>query len=143
MTDHYQDGVALFDAIWKNSERFELTSIVLAAEQRSNWKDRIEIVPRSGQVYRCAMYYTQIPETNHDMAIHYICYSETQEAPARARRRMDCAHELGHIVLHNDALRKGLLLNREHEIEADWFALCLLQLHGHVNASDRWDFPVQ
>ncbi len=63
--------------------------------------------------------------------------------PERSRRVM-CAHELGHIFLHDDTLNNfanpGGRINMEAEYEANLFALALLEDQDNL-AMDMADIP--
>jgi hypothetical protein len=136
------DPTMLFEEIAESAKECELTSIVLAAENYREGYDRIELRPRTKKEYDIPMCYSRrMPFNGKPVFLHHIIYSKTTNPEWRSKRRLDCAHELGHIVLHNKALRNGERIETTKEIEADWFALCLLQIHGHVDKQGRWLFP--
>jgi Zn-dependent peptidase ImmA (M78 family) len=72
---------------------------------------------------------------------HYIFYgtpnNTTLGSDELLKVTLDVAHELGHLLLERGPGRiplrvgaKDSELERIREIEADWFALCILQMYG-------------
>ena len=87
-------------------------------------------------------------ETQCDVKKHYIVYGlpplEKDNLDGNLLRiTLDVGHELGHLLLENGPgeydkeLRTGIqgddLYDTVKEIEADWMAICLLQMYGYCH----------
>jgi Zn-dependent peptidase ImmA (M78 family) len=60
------------------------------------------------------------------------------------RATLDVAHELGHLILDRGPgqmnMRAGIGKNdmeNAREVEAEWFALCILQMYGFLFLEQR------
>lgn len=87
---------------------------------------------------------------------HYVYYGmPDRNSPADGellRVTLDVAHELGHLVLDRGPgripARTGIpesdkkTIERVREIEADWFALCILQMYGFTSAVSHGVYSV-
>lgn len=128
-----------------------LTAVVTAVEERVG--EDIILLPRSPQSLDTqAVLYTQVFQwQNTKLRRHFIIYRVPDVAQGHLRNRntkeflrvtLDIAHELGHLLLEAGPGRLPYRIGvpqsdlEAMEVEADWFALCVLQMYGFV-------FPVK
>jgi len=123
---------------------YALTAVTLAVQDRL--AEDVILEPRAERWSEAVVYTV---ETYHSqggrLRQHFVCYwmpdPEGEERPAEELLKvvLDVGHELAHLVLDRLPVQsyQGLGLTKRdrekiEEVEADWFALCLLQMYGFV-----------
>jgi len=85
---------------------------------------------------------------NQTLWRHYVYYGIPRGDPHAAEEllciTLDVAHELGHLILDRGPgrMNKRVGISKRdledvREIEADWFALCALQMYGFICAPEE------
>jgi hypothetical protein len=129
---------------------YALTAVTLAVQERLG--EDVVLMPRQTNHSVAGVYTREQPWDGTLHREHLVCYpapnvedelghlDEGQLLPVV----LDVAHELGHLLLERGpgrfCTRIGVSpndLNMIGEIEADWFALCILQMYGFWCARPR------
>jgi len=124
--------------------KFVLSALTVAVQERLGedvilWpRKRIGSIAESARVYTCKFSWQKREVVQH------IIFYEVPEGDRPHQRELlrvtlDIAHELGHLLLDRGPghmpVRVGISendLKTISEIEADWFALCVLQMYGFI-----------
>lgn len=120
---------------------YVLTGVVNAVQERIG--EDIMLIPREGgeEIANLAAHVFNM-EVGGELK-HFIFYGIPQGDPPDLdellRITLDVAHEIGHLILESAAghlpNRIGIPKKRLRdviEIECDWFAICILQMHGFL-----------
>jgi len=123
--------------------QYALTAVTAAVQDRLG--EDIVLVPRAKRFDRAVVYSANFAWHGRLIPRHIVCYHiPSRPAPERLPERLlrvvlDIAHELGHLILEEGPGRchrgPGITPAEQRkidEIEADWFALCILQIYGFV-----------
>jgi hypothetical protein len=134
----------------KNSEQLKLvlTAIVTAVEERLG--EDVILFPRDngGLISRASVYNVKFNWKNQEIWQHMVFYEVPENPRPNVREllrvTLDVAHELGHLLIDRGpgrlASRVGISkneMNDVREVEADWFALCILQIYGFILPPDK------
>ena len=150
------DGIAKDVALklcdGNNQMRYVLTALASAVQERLG--EDVILCPRKKKRGEKASPRAAVPPAIvftvefewHEQRVlhHYINYGRP-DGPPRSREELlrvtlDVAHELGHLVLDRGPgqmeRRIGISdndLRNVGEVEAEWFALCILQMYGFLS----------
>lgn len=120
---------------------YVLTAVANAVQERIG--EDIMLIPREGgeEIANLAAHVFNMEVGNEFK--HFIFYGIPEGDPPNLdellRVTVDVAHEIGHLILESGAghlpNRVGIPKKRLRdviEIECDWFAICVLQMHGFL-----------
>jgi len=122
---------------------YALTAVTAAVQDRLG--DDIVLWPRRRRYDEAVVYTAHCDWHGKRIPRHVICYHIPPRGVARRssekllRVVLDIAHELGHLILEDGPGRcprgpgiTDIEQRNVDEIEADWFAVCILQMYGFV-----------
>lgn len=120
--------------------RYVMAALANAVQERIG--EDVILCPRKGEnISTAAILYSVSLEWKEQILLrHYIFYGEPKSSSQEELLRvtLDVAHELGHLVLESGpgriSMRIGISdsdMQHLREVEADWFALCVLQMVGY------------
>ena len=124
--------------------KFVLSALIIAVQERIGediilWpREKVGRVTQPARVYNCKWNWKK-----REIWQHIIFYDTPAGAPPLVeellRVTLDVAHEVGHLLLERGPgqipARVGISQNDMgdvKEVEADWFALCVLQMYGFI-----------
>ena len=119
--------------------RYVLAALANAVQERLG--EDVILCPRKGENIHTAatLFSVRFEWEERILWRHYIFYGEPKSISQEELLRvtLDVAHELGHLVLESGPGRISMRIgisdsDKQHlrEVEADWFALCVLQMVG-------------
>ena len=136
-------------AICREAEKRTLALTAVTAAVQDRLAEDVILVPRKGAATEAVVYTTEYEWKGRIVRRHLVAYhipkSGQQGVVTEELLRvvLDIGHELGHLFLREGPGRcpPGLGITKADqgkvdEIEADWFALCLLQMYGFIVPRD-------
>ncbi|MCK4291971.1 MAG: hypothetical protein KAY65_02145 [Planctomycetes bacterium] len=127
----------------KRQLKFVLTALAIAVQERLG--EDVILYPRgeASLSTRAIVYNCKFIWRSKEVWQHIIRYKIPENDPPRTeellRITLDVAHELGHLLLDRGPgrmpARIGIPqseLDNVREVEADWLALCVLQMYGFI-----------
>lgn len=141
--NRYRKDVARKLCADRDQMRYVLTALASAIQERLG--EDVILCPRKGKdvVTRATVLSVRFEWEERMLWQHYIFYGMPSGHPPAAeellRVTLDVAHELGHLILDRGPgrmnARVGIGKNDQkdvREVEAEWFALCVLQMYGFL-----------
>ncbi|MGB2824403.1 MAG: hypothetical protein WBF17_25735 [Phycisphaerae bacterium] len=141
--EEFGRGVAAEICTEVRRRAYALTAVTAAVQERLG--DDIILWPRRKHYDEAVVYTANCNWRGRLIRRHIVCYRIPPRGVARRssekllRVVLDIAHELGHLILEEGPGRcppgPGITPAEQpdvDEIEADWFALCILQMYGFV-----------
>ncbi len=145
--EQYMDKVVKMLCDRSEQLRYILTAVTNAVQERLG--ENIILLPREGNglATEVNLFTLKHQDTKSGEITwgHYIFYGMPKAENSidfideLLRVTLDVAHELAHLVLERGSgclpIRVGItadMMEDVREIEADWFAICILQMYGFI-----------